>query len=400
MVAGKVKAAIGFQRSPSTPREPPRNLVSPGSHQKSSGSNPGRPFGSYFPRSSAQVQPRPPDSELVRLVEELQERESRLRTELLEQKILKETVAIVPFLEQEIACKNDELDRCKQRIQTLEDENEGLRLEVENLRAEISSLEECRETELEIKIMEMAVEIEEMRRLFAEKQRREEAKLSSVSKGCSTTLSGANPPNNPNKCSKKSSLILKPAETLDCTVEENDAERGLRQSSTRVPRIPKPPPTLSCSSSSLPSSSSSPCSSSASSATVETSNTTDQKPKSFPPPPPPPPPPLPPAAPPAPPPPPSAAAGGRAPPPPPPPPPMKGFKSAAKVHRVPEVVEFYHSLMRRDSKRESAGGVPEAPTALNAKNMIGEIENRSSHLLAVSCSIIFCVLPIHPFYCK
>ena len=54
------------------------------------------------------------------------------------------------------------------------------------------------------------------------------------------------------------------------------------------------------------------------------------------------------------------------------------------MRRVPEVVEFYHSLMRRDSKRESGSGVPDAPAAANARNMIGEIENRSAYLLAVS----------------
>jgi hypothetical protein len=40
------------------------------------------PFGVYFPRSSAQVQPRPLDvTELLRLVEELRERESMLKIE-------------------------------------------------------------------------------------------------------------------------------------------------------------------------------------------------------------------------------------------------------------------------------------------------------------------------------
>jgi hypothetical protein len=41
-------------------------------------------------------------AELVRLVEELQERESPLRTELLEHKILKEIAAIVSFLETDL----------------------------------------------------------------------------------------------------------------------------------------------------------------------------------------------------------------------------------------------------------------------------------------------------------
>jgi hypothetical protein len=53
------------------------------------------------------------------------------------------------------------------------------------------------------------------------------------------------------------------------------------------------------------------------------------------------------------------------------------------MQRAPEVVEFYQSLMKRDSKSNAGaagvGGVN--PDARN--NMIGEIENRSTHLLAV-----------------
>lgn len=97
-------------------------------------------------------------------------------------------------------------------------------------------------------------------------------------------------------------------------------------------------------------------------------------PSGVPPPPPPPPPPR----------------GPGAPPPPPPPPPMAGFakmqgKNSDDVSRAPEVVEFYQSLMKRDAKvavANSGSGIN--PDARN--DMIGEIENRSTHLLAVSFS--------------
>lgn len=52
------------------------------------------------------------------------------------------------------------------------------------------------------------------------------------------------------------------------------------------------------------------------------------------------------------------------------------------------MVEFYHSLMRRDSRRDSsasAGGG--ADTLATAKDMIGEIENRSAHLLAIKTDV-------------
>lgn len=61
------------------------------------------------------------------------------------------------------------------------------------------------------------------------------------------------------------------------------------------------------------------------------------------------------------------------------------------VQRAPQVVEFYHSLMKRDSRKDSSnGGIYDAPDVANVRsNMIGEIENRSSYLLAVStCSFL------------
>nr|CAD1834177.1 unnamed protein product [Ananas comosus var. bracteatus] len=95
--------------------------------------------------SGDRVQPRPPDvAELLRVVEELRERESRLRTQLLEQKLLKETVAIVPFLEREIAAKSAEIERSRERAGRLEAENAELRAEVEALRSGLRAEEEMR----------------------------------------------------------------------------------------------------------------------------------------------------------------------------------------------------------------------------------------------------------------
>eukprot|EP01018_Ginkgo_biloba_P000867 Gb_08786 [translate_table: standard] len=79
-----------------------------------------------------------------------------------------------------------------------------------------------------------------------------------------------------------------------------------------------------------------------------------------------------------------------APPPPPPPPPPKSVATGASVmQRAPEVVEFYHSLMKRDAKKDSSGaGLADTPDVANARSsMIGEIENRSSHLLAIKTDV-------------
>ncbi|XP_059655564.1 protein CHUP1, chloroplastic isoform X2 [Cornus florida] len=98
---------------------------------------------------------------------------------------------------------------------------------------------------------------------------------------------------------------------------------------------------------------------------------------------PPPRPPPPPGAPPPPPPP-----GG---PPRPPPPPgslPRGAGSGDKVHRAPELVEFYQSLMKREAKKDPSSLVSSTSNVADARsNMIGEIENRSSFLLAVKADV-------------
>jgi hypothetical protein len=71
-------------------------------------------------------------------------------------------------------------------------------------------------------------------------------------------------------------------------------------------------------------------------------------------------------------------------PPPPPPPPSKLLRSTKAVQRVPEVVELYRSLMRRESKNDSKSGTTGIPVVTNSREMIGEIENRSAYVLAVS----------------
>jgi hypothetical protein len=77
-------------------------------------------------------------------------------------------------------------------------------------------------------------------------------------------------------------------------------------------------------------------------------------------------------------------------------------KNKDNMHRAPEVVEFYQSLMKRDVKSTGGGisGNDINPDARN--NMIGEIENRSTHLLAVSISIAIwsslqkLLIPLYP----
>ncbi|CAN6454598.1 unnamed protein product [Victoria cruziana] len=74
--------------------------------------------------------------------------------------------------------------------------------------------------------------------------------------------------------------------------------------------------------------------------------------------------------------------------PPPPPPKFSTKNSTSVVQRAPEVVEFYHSLMKRDSRKESSGGLCDVQNVANVRSsMIGEIENRSAHLLAIKADV-------------
>ncbi|GLJ37918.1 hypothetical protein SUGI_0771520 [Cryptomeria japonica] len=149
----------------------------------------------------------------------------------------------------------------------------------------------------------------------------------------------------------------------------------------RASRIPKPPPKPSI-------------------GPAATNGPINSDRKTMPPPPPPPPRAGSKVAPP-PPPPPHAGSKGAPPPPPPPhlrakgappplPPPSNTLAPGKDVmQRAPEVVEFYHSLMKRDAKKDSSGAASvDTPNVANARsNMIGEIENRSSHLLAIKTDV-------------
>ncbi|KAG8385461.1 hypothetical protein BUALT_Bualt03G0047700 [Buddleja alternifolia] len=445
MAAGKVKSVMGLQKSPANakpkPEPPPLSAPSSAAKQPQKGSGAAalsRSFGVYFPRASAQVQPRPPDvSELLRLVEALRESESRLKTELLEQKLLKESVAIVPILENVISNKDSEIERSRKKIDCLEAENERLRDENEFLHFELSKQNQ----KYEDKIKHMQSELSEIKLAVAERQREQEEASSSSSittpklidvtnsykygvsakslRKCMTQNSniGGNFSKNEIEVKKDDFVGLvdsaeRPTHSRSNSEEIPEASDVLMVARSRVPRVPKPPPRPSASllSSIFSSPSHSSLSDSADRAFSEISSIPPPPPPppaqvkpvappppvrskaAAPPPPPPPvrskdaaPPPQPPrskdaAPPPPPPPPPSKAAA-----PPPPPPPPKGLKVVpAKVKRSPEVVEFYHSLMRRDSacRRDAPGAADSQAAGATAKDMIGEIENRSAHLLA------------------
>ncbi|KAL6842671.1 hypothetical protein ACP4OV_027515 [Aristida adscensionis] len=395
MVAGRVKAAMGFQRShkspapaPESPTQTPTRAplssgsASPAGSAPSKASALARSFGAYFPRSSAQVRPAraPPQvAELLRAIEQLQERESRLRVELLEQKILRETVSIVPFLEAELAAKKTELERCKETAERLESENARLCAELDAAALEVTSRKQ--------RIVEMEKEMAELRK-------QQEAAAAADADECSSSASATNEhfesstaaPNTLNSAHIPAPPPVPPAPFKSKSYFSASSHASPASSSASSP---------SCSTSTSPVYS---CSSSDTAAAPRTRLPELSKLPPIPPPPPlPPPMPVPtknssPST--------TSAivqASTASPPPPPPPPPARrafgastpATSSGQCVRRVPEVVEFYHSLMRRESRRDAAAGSEGANggSSAAARDMIGEIENRSAHLMAIKSDV-------------
>ncbi|KAM5583184.1 INCREASED PETAL GROWTH ANISOTROPY 1-like protein 1 [Rosa sericea] len=79
--------------------------------------------------------------------------------------------------------------------------------------------------------------------------------------------------------------------------------------------------------------------------------------------------------------------GPSAPAPPPPPPPSKSLVGSKGVRRVPEVIELYRLLTRKDPHMENKANPAGVHVFALTKNMIGEIENRSSYVLAIKSEV-------------
>ncbi|KAE8692906.1 F10K1.18 protein, putative isoform 2 [Hibiscus syriacus] len=73
--------------------------------------------------------------------------------------------------------------------------------------------------------------------------------------------------------------------------------------------------------------------------------------------------------------------------PPAPPLPSKLLASSRSVRRVPEVGELYRSLMRKDANIENKTNMTTTPLLAFTKNMIGEIENRSTYVSAIKSDV-------------
>ncbi|XP_061356473.1 INCREASED PETAL GROWTH ANISOTROPY 1-like protein 1 [Gastrolobium bilobum] len=73
--------------------------------------------------------------------------------------------------------------------------------------------------------------------------------------------------------------------------------------------------------------------------------------------------------------------------PPPPPIPPKSLVGMKAVRRVPEVIEFYRSLTRNDANMNNKINTNGTPAVAFTRNMIEEIENRSTFLSAIKSDV-------------
>lgn len=89
------------------------------------------------------------------------------------------------------------------------------------------------------------------------------------------------------------------------------------------------------------------------------------------------------------------------PPPPPPPIPSRPLAKLANTHKASATVQLFHSLKSQDAKKDSRGSMsyPHKPITNSAHNsIVGEIQNRSAHLLAVSIAFN-CVNELSKLFC-
>ncbi|KAI9195456.1 hypothetical protein LWI28_014992 [Acer negundo] len=76
-------------------------------------------------------------------------------------------------------------------------------------------------------------------------------------------------------------------------------------------------------------------------------------------------------------------------PPPPPPPPLRPLARAAASRKAPSFLQLYHSLTKQEMKKDHPSPVNrDKPAVSNAhSSIVGEIQNRSAHLLAIKADI-------------
>jgi len=308
--------------------------------------------------------------QLKLLVQELQEKEEKLQNELLlEQEELNRTLHKVSELEKELSTKCGEIEYLNKIIECLKTEHsakvEQQSQKMKDLKAELTQLRDLNK-ELEQQKREMANKLEAAESQFLPFSHATEAKINErpngigvsvplLSKIISTELAGKYPESKVKHDSMFHSLEHDKVEMAGKTMVENEAIAVKQPPLTKFVssedgnkplNLHKPPPKP---------------------LSGTTAGLTIAPPKSA----------------------------SSVPPPPPPPLPThhalhpKFTVRKDVVQKAPEVVKFYQSLMKRDAKKETCGtGIfDNQDVAIAHSEMIGEIKNRSAHLLAIKSDV-------------
>lgn len=309
--------------------------------------------------------------QLKHLVKELQEKEEKLQNELLlEQEELNRTLNKVAELEKELSTKCGEIEYLNKIIDCLKAENsanvEQQSQEMKDLKAELTQLRDLNK-ELEQQKREMANKLEAAESQFRPLSHATEAKINErpngigvsvplLSKTISAELAGKYPESKVKHDSMFRSLEHGKVEMARKTMVENEAIAVKQPPLTKFISLEdgnkplnlhKPPPK--------------PLSGTTAGLTIASPKSDSSVP---------------------------------APPPPPPPPTHHALHPKFTVRKdvvqkAPEVVKFYQSLMKRDAKKDTCGtGIfDNQDVAIAHSDMIGEIKNRSAHLLAIKSDV-------------
>lgn len=266
--------------------------------------------------------------QLKHLVKELQEKEEKLQNELLlEQEELNRALHKVAELEKELSTKCGEIEYLNKIIDCLKTENsanvEQQSQKMKDLKAELTQLRDLNK-ELEQQKREMANKLEAAESQFRPLSHATEAKINERTNGMGVSVP---------LLSKTISTELA-GKYPESKVKHDSMFRSLEHGTTAGLTIASPK-----SDSSVP-------------------------------------------------------APAPAPAPPPPPPTHHALHPKFTVRKdvmqkAPEVVKFYQSLMKRDAKKDTCGtGIfDNQDVAIAHSDMIGEIKNRSAHLLAVKSDV-------------
>lgn len=297
-------------------------------------------------------------TELIKIVEELRDREAKLKTEILELKIVNESAAVLARMEKEIEIRDSELEKSKRRVKELVMENDGLKSEVVETRRKLEEMT-ISATKTTIAAVETTTFLESNSMSRKENVPKRISETIAASKTTAFTEA------------EELSMSRRFQGLIDASVKSNlirNLKKSAASAKTNSIALSTSRVDTEAENDAVSTTSYKPQSARVSNPSQKSASSTSSTSQTLPPPPP------------------------------PPPPASKCASVADRVKRVPEVVEFYHWLMRRNSTKEPNGAAEAVsiglPKCTDSRDMIGEIENRSAYSLAVRADILHILILI------